>query len=56
MNFFDQTGKMAIGSRLRMLPDVLTEDADQVYGFLEFTQIYCNILSEKSVRNIFIFD
>lgn len=31
MNFFDKTGKMAIGSRLRMLTDKITEDASQLY-------------------------
>ncbi|MGN7819179.1 bifunctional helix-turn-helix transcriptional regulator/GNAT family N-acetyltransferase [Chitinophaga sp. 22536] len=32
MNFFDTVGKMAIGSRLRLLTDKITEDAAQVYG------------------------
>ena len=31
MDFFNQTGKMAIGSRLRMLTDKITEDATQIY-------------------------
>ncbi|MGN8056553.1 bifunctional helix-turn-helix transcriptional regulator/GNAT family N-acetyltransferase [Pedobacter sp. 22163] len=31
MNFFEQTGKVAIGSRLRMLTDKVTEDAAQIY-------------------------
>lgn len=31
MNFFDQAGKMAIGSRLRMLTEKITEDATQLY-------------------------
>lgn len=31
MNFFDQTGKMAIGSRLRMLTDKITVDATSIY-------------------------
>jgi len=31
MNFFEQTGKMAIGSRLRMLTDKITADAAQIY-------------------------
>lgn len=31
MNFFDQTGKMAIGSRLRMLTDKITVDAASIY-------------------------
>jgi len=31
MNFFNQTGKMAIGSRLRMLTDKITEDASLIY-------------------------
>ncbi|SDG69802.1 DNA-binding transcriptional regulator, MarR family [Pedobacter terrae] len=31
MDFFEQTGKVAIGSRLRMLTDKVTEDAAQIY-------------------------
>jgi DNA-binding MarR family transcriptional regulator/GNAT superfamily N-acetyltransferase len=31
MNFFEQTGKKAIGSRLRMLSEQITEDAAQIY-------------------------
>src|SRR5450755_4349195 len=31
MNFFEQTGKKAIGSRLRMLSEQVTEDAAQIY-------------------------
>lgn len=31
MNFFDQTGKKAIGSRLRMLTDKITVDAISIY-------------------------
>jgi len=31
MNFFEETGKVAIGSRLRMLTDRVTEDAAQIY-------------------------
>jgi N-acetylglutamate synthase-like GNAT family acetyltransferase/DNA-binding MarR family transcriptional regulator len=31
MSFFDQTGKMALGSRLRMLSEQITEDAKQIY-------------------------
>ncbi|WP_029906601.1 bifunctional helix-turn-helix transcriptional regulator/GNAT family N-acetyltransferase [Prevotella sp. 10(H)] len=31
MDFFNQTGKMAIGSRLRMLTDLITENASQIY-------------------------
>lgn len=31
MDFFNQTGQMAIGSRLRMLTDKITEDASQIY-------------------------
>ncbi len=31
MDFFNQTGRMAIGSRLRMLSDKITEDASQIY-------------------------
>lgn len=31
MDFFDNTGIMAIGSRLRMLTDAITDDASQIY-------------------------
>lgn len=31
MDFFNQTGKMAIGSRLRMLTDKVTNDAEQIH-------------------------
>lgn len=31
MDFFDKTGKMAIGSRLRMLTDTVTADASRIY-------------------------
>lgn len=31
MEFFEKTGKMAIGSRLRMLTDKVTADASQIY-------------------------
>jgi GNAT superfamily N-acetyltransferase/predicted transcriptional regulator len=31
MNFFDQTGPMAIGSRLRLLTEKITEDAASIY-------------------------
>lgn len=31
MNFFHQTGKMAIGSRLRMLTDKITNDAERIH-------------------------
>jgi len=32
MDFFDRVGKMAIGSRLRRLSDLLTEDAVRIYA------------------------
>ncbi|MDN3584910.1 bifunctional helix-turn-helix transcriptional regulator/GNAT family N-acetyltransferase [Mucilaginibacter flavus] len=31
MDFFNKTGKMAIGSRLRMLTEMITEDAAKIY-------------------------
>ncbi|MCD8176467.1 MAG: MarR family transcriptional regulator [Tannerellaceae bacterium] len=31
MDFFNKTGKMALGSRLRMLTDMITEDATKIY-------------------------
>ncbi|WP_158796684.1 bifunctional helix-turn-helix transcriptional regulator/GNAT family N-acetyltransferase [Pedobacter sp. L105] len=33
MDFFDQVGKIAIGSRLRMLTEKITEDAANIYQF-----------------------
>jgi DNA-binding MarR family transcriptional regulator/GNAT superfamily N-acetyltransferase len=35
MNFFNTVGKMAIGSRLRMLTDRITEDAAEIYKLYE---------------------
>ncbi|WDF55052.1 bifunctional helix-turn-helix transcriptional regulator/GNAT family N-acetyltransferase [Mucilaginibacter sp. KACC 22063] len=35
MEFYDKTGKMAIGSRLRRLSEKITEQAGQVYGFYD---------------------
>ncbi len=32
MDFFERTGKMAIGSRLRVLTEILTRDAASIYG------------------------
>lgn len=32
MEFFEEAGKMAIGSRLRMLTETITEDAQQIYA------------------------
>jgi DNA-binding MarR family transcriptional regulator/GNAT superfamily N-acetyltransferase len=32
MSFFDNVGKMALGSRLRFLTEKITEDASQIYG------------------------
>ena len=32
MDFFERTGKMAIGSRLRVLTEKLTRDAASIYG------------------------
>lgn len=32
MEFFEEVGKMAIGSRLRMLTETITEDAQQIYA------------------------
>ncbi|KGO88197.1 MarR family transcriptional regulator [Flavobacterium rivuli WB 3.3-2 = DSM 21788] len=32
MEFFDKIGKMAIGSRLRMLSEIVTEDASKIYN------------------------
>jgi len=35
MDFFDQVGKIAIGSRLRMLTEKITEDAANIYSFYD---------------------
>jgi DNA-binding MarR family transcriptional regulator/predicted GNAT family acetyltransferase len=35
MNFYEKTGKMAIGSRLRRLSELLTEQASEVYSLYE---------------------
>lgn len=37
MDFFDKTGKMAIGSRLRMLTDTVTADASRIYNYMALT-------------------
>ena len=35
MDFFDKTGKMALGSRLRLLTAKVTEDAAKIYGLYD---------------------
>lgn len=35
MDFYDEIGKMALGSRLRRLSDLLTEEAAQIYGLYD---------------------
>lgn len=35
MSFYKETGKMAIGSRLRMLTEKITEDASQIYNLYD---------------------
>src|ERR1700743_2291820 len=35
MNFYDKTGKMALGSRLRRLSETITEQAGQVYAMYD---------------------
>jgi DNA-binding MarR family transcriptional regulator/N-acetylglutamate synthase-like GNAT family acetyltransferase len=35
MNLFEKTGKMALGSRLRLLTAKVTEDASKIYGLYE---------------------
>jgi DNA-binding MarR family transcriptional regulator len=35
MNFFDTVGKMALGSRLRLLTEKITEDAQHIYGLYD---------------------
>ena len=58
MDFFNQTGKLAIGSRLRMLTDKITVDAAAIYkmfgvtsnrnGFLYF--LYYRVGRQKPLR------
>lgn len=57
MDFFDKTGKMAIGSRLRMLTDHITNEAAGIYQLYEidikpkwFPVLYA--LSEGEVKTI----
>ncbi len=35
MDFYDEIGKMALGSRLRRLSDLLTEEAAQIYALYD---------------------
>ncbi len=35
MDFFNQTGKLALGSRLRMLSDQITSDAEELYSLYD---------------------
>ncbi len=35
MDFFEKTGKMALGSRLRLLTGKITEDAEGIYKLYE---------------------
>lgn len=35
MSFYDAIGKLALGSRLRQLTDMITEDATQIYGLYD---------------------
>ncbi|WP_026461585.1 bifunctional helix-turn-helix transcriptional regulator/GNAT family N-acetyltransferase [Adhaeribacter aquaticus] len=35
MDFYERTGKMALGSRLRKLSEMLTEDANKIYALYE---------------------
>lgn len=37
MDFFERTGKMAIGSRLRVLTETMTRDAASIYGLYGLT-------------------
>lgn len=57
MDFFDKTGKMAIGSRLRMLTDNITNDAAEIYNLYGlgikpkwFPVLYA--LSEREAKTI----
>jgi DNA-binding MarR family transcriptional regulator/GNAT superfamily N-acetyltransferase len=35
MNFFEQVGRIALGSRIRFLGDLITEDAAKIYGLYD---------------------
>lgn len=57
MNFFNKTGKMAMGSRLRLLTNKVTEDAAQIYELyhVEFLPKWFPvffILSEEGEKTI----
>ena len=46
MIFFNQTGKMAIGSRLRVLTDKITVDATSIYKMFGVGNIHANNIHE----------
>lgn len=60
MEFFERTGKMAIGSRLRVLTETLTRDAASIYGLYgvdikpKWFPVFYSLTDEqpKSVTNI----
>ncbi len=59
MDYFKNTGKMAIGSRLRLLTDKITADADSIYKMYEvdlqpkwFPVFYVLSLSERTITAI----
>jgi DNA-binding MarR family transcriptional regulator/predicted GNAT family N-acyltransferase len=60
MDFFDKTGKMAIGSRLRMLTERITSDASEIYSLygLDFKPKWFPVLfalaegEAKTITNI----
>lgn len=45
MDFYRQTGKMALGSRLRRLSERLTEDAAKIYALYEVALVPNGFLS-----------
>ena len=45
MKFFEHTGKKAIGSRLRLLSDVITSDASAIYKLYDIDMSYDEIAS-----------
>ena len=57
MNFFQQTGKMALGSRLRRLSERISEDARNIYHYYDidmepkwFPVFY--VLSDRKVASV----
>jgi GNAT superfamily N-acetyltransferase/DNA-binding MarR family transcriptional regulator len=59
MNFYEKTGQVAIGSRLRLLTDIITEDAARIYKLYDvdlepkwFPVFVCITAGPKSITAI----